>query len=197
MIRKLSMHGVFLTLAVLSGCGLEAPEGSDSAENAGQELRRRPKPPRPPTVVDAGTAVRDAGTTVPPPTGAGTVACYTQGAPGNTCQQPDHCCFDRYTAKHNGYCDSTPTSCYGDMTCDGPEDCPSGGSCCAVGIKDPTGTFVVAVGYRIACQAGPCEKAPMVHELCHQGATASGTCSDPAAQCGSFADFPSVLSVCK
>lgn len=191
--RKLSMRSALLALAVLSACGLETPEASGPSENAEQELRRRPKPP--PTVVDAGTQIRDAGT--PPPAATGTVSCYTQGAPSTTCQQPDHCCFDNYSAKHNGYCAPSPRSCYGDVSCDGPEDCPNGGSCCAVGIKDPTGTFVVPIGYRISCQAGPCEAAPTVREMCHPGTSPAGTCSNPSAQCVAFSDFPAGLTVCK
>ena len=87
------------------------------------------------------------------------------------------------------------------MTCDGPEDCPTGGSCCAIGIKDPTGEFVVPIGYKIACQADACPVAPTNRELCHPGPTARGTCSNPLAKCVSakpnYSSFPAVLYICQ
>jgi hypothetical protein len=124
------------------------------------------------------------------------VACYTSGNPTATCGAPDHCCFDDYSSSHNGYC-TTDTCFYGTISCDGPEDCNTGEVCCARALSDPdNGTY----GYNVSCQAGPCTTTPLVHEICHAGATTAGTCSDPSATCapalGNDNDLPRALAIC-
>src|SRR5213078_868731 len=67
---------------------------------------------RPPDAMAA-----DAGTTTG---GAGIVSCYTEGAPGNTCTLPIHCCFTNYSSQHDGFCMNTACT-YGTIDCDGPD----------------------------------------------------------------------------
>ena len=134
----------------------------------------------------------DAATTSPPPP-AGTVSCYTEGAPANTCALPEHCCFSNYSAQHDGAC-RTSACAYGTISCDGPEDCGTGEHCCAHAIIDPNDGLR---GYNVACQASACGAAPVDRELCHpDGATCSngGTC---VTALGTANDLPRSLYVCR
>ncbi len=136
---------------------------------------------------DAAVSSVDAATT-----SGGTIACYTEGYPTQSCSAPDHCCFNNYSAQHDGYC-TTDTCAYGTILCDGPEDCASGEHCCAHAITDPLqGT----TGYMIACQATACGTPPLNQELCHDSSTCSngGSC----VSCGiADYDLPKVLSICQ
>jgi hypothetical protein len=137
------------------------------------------------------TPSADAATTSPPP--AGTVSCYTEGAPTATCTLPEHCCFTNYSAQHDGSCE-TSTCTYGTISCDGPEDCGQGEHCCAHAIIDPNEGLE---GYTVACQASACGAPPVNDELCHIGGPAcsnGGTC---VTAFGSANDLPRTLDVCR
>jgi hypothetical protein len=141
---------------------------------------------------DAGTSEVDAplGVDAGGVTG-GTVTCYTEGAPANTCSLPVHCCFTNYSAQHDGSC-TTAACSYGTITCDGPEDCASGELCCAHAITSST---LGTVGYRLACQAGSCGTLRTDHEMCHPG----GACSHGAcvSAYGIANDLPRTLDICQ
>jgi len=185
-------------------------EGSDDSVDA-----RHPPPPK-----DAGTVHPDAGVDAPAPppadasgssgsdagsdagsgggnTGlAGIVACYASGSPNATCTLPTHCCFTNYSAQHDGSC-TMDVCAFGTISCDGPEDCPSGQRCCAHAIEDPDfGTL----GYTLACQASACGPAPLNQELCHPTALLAGTCST-GTRCvtayGNDNDLPRALYICQ
>jgi hypothetical protein len=134
---------------------------------------------------DAGQTGGDAGQTT-----GGTVACYTEAAPTNTCSLPSHCCFTSYSAQHDGYCANAACS-YGTISCDGPEDCSGGDVCCAHAIRSSTaGT----VGYTVSCQAS-CGDAPLDREICHpESGCTSGTCVNAY---GVDNDLPRALYVCE
>jgi hypothetical protein len=156
------------------------------------------KPPSDAGSAPDSSAAKDAAPPIPPPptTSGGTVACYTEGAPANTCALPaDHCCFGNYSSAHDGYCAGTRCP-WGTISCDGPEDCASGQVCCANRLIDPSDD--TTMGYAIACQAGPCAQG--TPELCHAGPTTAGTCQSSQAKCvsafGVDNDLPSVLDVC-
>src|SRR4051794_7943655 len=68
---------------------------------------------------DAGVASVDA---TPTPGQGGSVTCYLEANPAQTCTAPAHCCFSNYSAAHDGTC-TTATCAYGTIACDGPEDC--------------------------------------------------------------------------
>jgi hypothetical protein len=139
---------------------------------------------------DAGPAEVDA--SAAPLASAGSVSCYTEGAPGNTCALPEHCCFSNYTAQHDGSCEATSCA-YGTIDCDGPEDCGQGESCCAHAIIDPNDGLR---GYALACQASACGAPPLERELCHpDGAPCrnGGTCGTAY---GTANDLPRTLYVC-
>jgi hypothetical protein len=119
---------------------------------------------------DAGTTTTtepDAPTSTPSDP-AGTVSCYTEGAPSTTCTLPTHCCFGNYSAQHNGYC-TTSTCTWGTIDCDGPEDCAAGQYCCANALDGG--------GWMLACQSSRCGAPPQHEELCHDSAScSSGSC---------------------
>jgi hypothetical protein len=117
---------------------------------------------------------------------AGTVSCYSEGAPQTTCTLPTHCCFSNYSAQHNGYC-TTSQCAWGTIDCDGPEDCASGQYCC--GHKSEYG------GWTLACSATACGAPELNEELCHTSETCGGrTC---VGAYGVAYDFPRTLSVCR
>jgi hypothetical protein len=117
---------------------------------------------------------------------AGTVTCYTEGAPSNTCTLPVHCCFGNYTAQHNGYC--TTASCgWGQIDCDGPEDCGAGQYCCAT--KDD-------LGWTLACQSSTCGAPPLREELCHDSSTCGGRTCVNTIDAANY-DLPRTLYVCR
>jgi hypothetical protein len=167
--QKLQLCAAALALAACA---------SDS-DDLGNEARRRFK--------DAGvtSTAPDAATSTPSGS-AGSVSCYTEGAPSNTCTLPTHCCFTNYSAQHNGYC--TTSSCsWGTIDCDGPEDCAAGQYCCANAIDGG--------GWKLACQSSRCGAPPLHEELCHDSAScSSGSCVS------SFSvnyDLPRTLYVCR
>jgi hypothetical protein len=131
----------------------------------------------------------DAGVDAAQTTGGGTVTCYTEGAPANTCALPEHCCFTNYSAQHDGSCSSA--SCvYGTISCDGPEDCPTGELCCAHAI---TSSIAGTVGYTVSCQAS-CGAPPLDREICHPDTGCStGRCVNTY---GVDNDLPRTLYVC-
>jgi len=119
----------------------------------------------------------------PPPSGAGTFTCYSEGAPARTCASPDHCCFSNYSAQHNGYC-TTDACTWGAESCDGAEDCASGQSC--YGVQSEFGWVLEC----LSSSAGTNE------ELCHPGDTCKngGTCVNAY---GVNNDFPRTLYICR
>jgi hypothetical protein len=134
------------------------------------------KPPRPSSEPDAAPPP-----SYPDPSIPGVVACFTEGAPAQTCAPGSGCLFNNYNAFHDGYCTSTaPTAYYGWETCDGPEDCAAGSSCCVVGGRDTSD----ALYWTIACSATPCATGSGNYEMCHPG----GSCSDPTRSCVSAKD---------
>lgn len=136
--------------------------------------------------------VADAATTPPPPV-TGSVSCYTEGAPDQTCALPDHCCFSNYSAQHDGSC-STSTCAYGTISCDGPEDCGQGEHCCAHAIIDPTEGLQ---GYSVACQANACDAPPIGSELCHPDGSPCSTGGTCVTAYGNDNDLPRTLYVCR
>lgn len=171
------------TVATLSLCAVAAcasdpggPEGTDGTD------KRRPR-------VDA--AVQADAAAPGEPTAAGTVTCYAQYDPSATCSAPDHCCFSNYSAHHNGEC-TTATCAWGTITCDGPEDCAAGETCCSTAIVGADGIE----GYRLACQATACAAAPHGYELCHTAATcAAGQACVSAYDVAP--ELPRTLDVCR
>lgn len=128
--------------------------------------------------------------------GAGIVSCYTVGDPGATCTLPVHCCFSNYSSSHDGSC-MTSSCSWGTITCDGPEDCPSGQRCCSHVLVDPENGIT---GYSLACQASACGPAPANQELCHPTSSAAGTCSTGTAcvtALGNDNDLPPSLYICQ
>lgn len=121
---------------------------------------------------------------------AGIISCYSEGAPSNTCTLPVHCCFDNYSAQHNGYC-TTSTCSWGTITCDGPEDCADGLRCCATAARDAD---LGTTGYDVSCKPA-CDGPPLDHELCHPTADTcvSGSC---VTAYGNANDLPRTLYVC-
>jgi hypothetical protein len=142
-------------------------------------------------VHDAATPV-DAGSD---PGVRGSVSCYSEIAPDNSCALPTHCCFTNYSAQHSGSCETASCS-WGTIDCDGPEDCASGQHCCAHAIIDPDYGIT---GYKLACQSTACGAAPVNQELCHPMSSLAGTCASGSA-CVSAADYdydlPRTLYIC-
>jgi hypothetical protein len=175
------------TLGALAACASDT--GDDAADRRKRDAGTE--------VVDAGsTSTSDAATTSPDAstsTSGGTITCYTEGAPSNTCTLPVHCCFANYSSQHNGYC--TTNSCaWGTLECDGPEDCASGQHCCSSQLFDSYGE---PLGYRVACQADACGSQPTHEELCHPDAatcTNGGTC---VTAYGNNYDLPRTLYICR
>ena len=181
----LTMRKTVFTIATL--CGLAACAADTSDEDAAD--RRKPRPPT--TQVDAGTTPQpdasSGGTS-----GDGTVSCYTEGAPSNTCSLPVHCCFTNYSAQHNGYC--TSDSCaWGTLDCDGPEDCATGEHCCSQQLQDADGI----AGYRVACQASACGAPPTGEELCHPNSASCGSGETCVTAYGNNNDLPRSLYICR
>ena len=133
-----------------------------------------------------GTQLPDAAVPPPPPSDpAGTISCYTEGAPSTTCSLPVQCCFGNYSAQHNGYC-TTSACTWGTIACDGPEDCASGQHCC--GTKNE-------YGWTLACTSNACGGSDINEELCHASSTCSrGSCVNAF---GVNYDLPRTLSVCR
>src|SRR5688500_1967704 len=145
------------TLFIFAAFGCSQAITDEAAEDA---ERRKPR-------VDAATTTDEP----PPPPGdpaaAGIVSCYSSGAPANTCATPAYCCFNNYSASHDGYCTTTETCSFGTILCDGPEDCASGQQCCATAMRDP---YFGTTGYQLACRSGSCGGPPFDRELCHPNA---------------------------
>jgi hypothetical protein len=172
--RKLQLCAAALALAAC------ASDSDDTGNGTSNEARKRP---RPPATVDAAVTA-DAATTSTDP--AGTVTCYTEGAPATTCTLPVHCCFGNYSAQHDGYC-TTDSCAWGTIACDGPEDCASGQHCCA--------TALASGGWMLACQSAACASPPSGEELCHDTSTcSSGSCV--SAYDVNY-DLPRTLDVCR
>ncbi len=172
MVRRLAVT-LLLPLCAFAAC---APD--DGPQQSADEARHRYR--------DAGVATVDA-----PTSSGGTLSCYTEGNPTQTCSAPDHCCFNNYSAQHDGYC-TTAVCAWGTITCDGPEDCASGEYCCAHALTDPDwGT----IGYSIACQATACGAPPLNQELCN----VSSTCGTRTCVSAAIADYdlPRTLSICQ
>ena len=130
----------------------------------------------------------------PPPTDlakTSVVSCDVQAAPSNTCTSPSYCCFNNYSADHNGYC-TTTDSCFGNIRCDGPEDCSSGQRCCATGQYDPD--FGVT-HYEVACRAS-CDGPPIDYELCHPTSVTTCATGSCVTAYGTATDLPRSLYVC-
>jgi hypothetical protein len=179
-----TLRKTVFTIATLGG--LAACATDTSSDDAADRRKQRDAGTQ--QIVDAGGAqTPDASST----SSGGSVSCYTEGAPSNTCSLPVHCCFSNYSAQHNGYC--TSDSCaWGTLDCDGPEDCASGQHCCSQQLYDADGI----AGYRVACQASACGAPPTADELCHSSATCAngGTC---VTAYGNNNDLPRSLYICR
>jgi hypothetical protein len=168
---------VIASLLLLCGLATCAEQGSPT-----DEARHRFK--------DAGVTAVDASPTPPPQTG--TVSCYNEGSPGNTCTLPAHCCFSNYSAQHDGAC-MTSSCSYGSIDCDGPEDCASGDRCCSHAIIDPNDGLL---GYALACQASACGSAPVDYELCHPDGPPCSNGGSCVPAHGNDNDLPRTLYIC-
>jgi hypothetical protein len=162
---------------LLCAAALAVAACASDSDAPDSEARKHPPPP----TVDAAAAADAA-----PVDLAGSVSCYTEGAPATTCTLPVHCCFTNYSAQHNGTC-TTQSCAWGTIDCDGPEDCASGEHCCATSL--PYG------GWRLACQSAACGTPPTSEELCHDTSTCThGSC---VSAYGVVYDLPHTLSVCR
>jgi hypothetical protein len=156
------------------------------------ERKQKPPPPPPP---DAKPKPADA-CPAPDPGVPGVVSCYAGYDPGGACALPTHCCFGNYSAQHDGEC-SASQCVWGTISCDGPEDCPSGQRCCAHALVDPEWGIT---GYKLACQASACGLTPANEELCHTTSSPAGTCASGTAcvaASGVDWDLPPTLHVCR
>ena len=170
---------IWLGLCAIASCA------GDSATADTEARRHHPSvDASPPPAVDA------APTSAP---ASGSVSCYTEGAPANTCALPEHCCFSNYSAQHDGAC-STSQCAYGTISCDGPEDCGQGEHCCAHAIIDPDDGLR---GYAVACQANACDAPPVGNELCHPDGAACSTGGACVTALGNANDLPRSLYVCR
>ena len=170
----------FATASILLGlCAVATCADPSSSEVEARHHRPDASVPR---IVDAA-----------PPSVAGSVSCYTEGAPAETCALPEHCCFSNYSAQHDGSCASTACS-YGTISCDGPEDCGQGEHCCAHANIDPNEGLT---GYTVACQATACDAPPIGSELCHPGGPACSTGGSCVTAYGNDNDLPRSLYVCR
>ena len=106
------------------------------------------------------------------------------------CTGLTHCCFNNYSAAHDGYC-STDTCEFGRIECDGPEDCAASNLCCAQRISDPNG---IALAYVVACRAGSaCPTGTW--QLCHANSECgAGRSCQPTGPINS--ELPHVIDVC-
>jgi hypothetical protein len=208
-----SAHILFalsLFAASLGACGTSAEDDGTATDDITiAQLRHRP--PRPVTTTGSTVLAATTGssTTASSTTGSSTtsgtggaggssgsssarsVACYSQGAPSTMCTGADHCCFNNYSAAHDGYC-ATDACPFGRIECDGPEDCASGNVCCAERISDPSG---IALAYVVACRAGSaCPSGTW--QLCHDSApaTCGGRSCQPTGPINS--ELPRVIEVC-
>jgi len=183
MSHRTLVSGSLLTL--LASCA-PSTEGDDAAD------RRRPRRP------DAGVApAPDAATLdapTPSPAEAGVISCYRETLPTGTCTLPEVCCFTNYSAQHNGYCTDSASACtWGSISCDGPEDCGSGQSCCAQGSWDSEWGMQ---GWTLACSAAACGAPPLGWELCHPGGAACAGGKSCVSAYGVVNDLPRTLYVC-
>jgi hypothetical protein len=149
-------------LVVAAGCGNVGDEGGSPL--AGKRPNMTPDASPPPTYPDL---------SIP-----GVIACFTEGAPNQTCEPGVECNFNNYNSFHDGSCTNAYSQTYGAEFCDGPEDCAAGSHCCVVGSWN--GDMPL---WTIACQTAPCVGGAGNYEMCHTGATAAGTCSDTARTC--------------
>ncbi|HUS28193.1 MAG TPA: hypothetical protein VMZ53_06780 [Kofleriaceae bacterium] len=182
------MRNTVLTIATL--CGLAAC-ATDTVDEEAADRKRRDAGVQ--HVVDSGpTSSPDAAPTGGGSTGGGTVSCYTEGFPTNTCSLPTHCCFSNYSSQHNGAC--TSNSCaWGTIDCDGPEDCAAGQHCCSTQLQNSDGI----AGYRLTCQASACGAAPAAEELCHPGGASCSNGGSCVTAYGRNNDLPRSLYICR
>ncbi len=181
------------TVGGLAACALDT--GDDDAAD-----RKKYRDAGTPVVVDGGGAqTPDASTGGGGGGGGGgsssggTVSCYTEGAPNNTCTLPTHCCFFNYSSQHNGSCQSSSCS-WGTIDCDGPEDCASGQRCCSTQLRDSNNGIV---GYRMACQSNACGSQPLHEELCHPNSASCGSGGSCVTAVGRNNDLPRTLYICR
>lgn len=163
--------------AIVSVCALAA---CSQGEDGTTIERRHPR-------TDAAVVQADA------PSATGTVTCYTEGDPAQSCGLPVHCCFSSYSSQHDGYC-TTSTCAYGTIDCDGPEDCASGEHCCSHALFSTDGSLS---GYAIGCQASACGAAPRNYELCHSGGSACSNGGSCVTAYGNDNDLPRTLAICQ
>ena len=147
------------------------------------------------TTLDRKTHRADASVTpadAAPTSSGGSVSCYTEGDPSQSCTLPVHCCFSNYSSQHDGFCTSNVCA-YGTIDCDGPEDCAAGEHCCSHAQFAADGSLT---GYAIGCQAGACGAAPINYELCHVGGAACSTGGTCVTAYGNDNDLPRTLAIC-
>lgn len=180
--------------AALALAACTAPVETTMLDASGEldTVERKQKPPPPPP--DAKPKPADACTG--DPSSPGVVSCYAGYDPSGSCALPTHCCFGNYSAQHDGECSATQCV-WGTISCDGPEDCPSGQRCCAHALVDPEWGIT---GYKLACQASACGGTPANEELCHTTSSPAGTCASGTscvAASGVDWDLPPTLHVCR
>lgn len=158
------VYGALIIIAA-TALGCNAP-GDDLGEVGIEGKKPRPTPDAapPPSYPDLATP--------------GVVACFTEGAPAQTCSPGVACNFNNYNSFHDGFCSNAYAQTYGLETCDGAEDCPAGSHCCVVGSWNGDTPL-----WTIACQTEACPGGPGNYEMCHPSTTAAGTCSDAARTC--------------
>lgn len=164
------------TLQLCAAALVLAACADDSTVSTSDEARRHR---------DGGTDTTTVDATTPPTGTGGSISCYTEGAPANTCTLPVHCCFSNYSSQHDGYCTTSACS-QSTIECDGPEDCAAGENCC--------GHFG-DLGWTLACQSGSCGAPPANEELCHDTTTCdAGSCISVY---GVNNDLPRTLEICR
>lgn len=154
---------VFVALGAIGACMVEGHE-------AGVADRKRPQPDAP-----SGEA-------------SGVYDCHAKSSPDQTCSAPSACCFDDSPA-HYGACSAAGAACasYGTLTCDGPEDCPTGEKCCATVTGD---------GVYVGCEAACLSPFDGGDELCHE----PSICSDGrwcVTADGTQPALPPTVSICR
>lgn len=147
---------LLLSLALLVACGDNLPP--PSPDGGWTELATKlPKGSSPASVAPI------------PHTGPGVVTCWRSSSPGATCNLTgtNHC---NYAPSYGmvGSCSTTYSPGNSSTTCDGPEDCASGASCCATYRSETFGQR-----YDARCQASACAPAPNV-TLCNPSLAATG-----------------------
>ena len=153
------MKHVVLLAVLLAGC-VSTDDPSTLVEARRHPDASVPDSPPPPPNCD--------------PNRAGCVACFTSGAPLQSCQLPSPvCCFSNYDSNENGVCQTDADFCaFGKESCDGAEDCPLGWKCFANEYRNVDD----AIAWDISCHSTPPTGGLATYTMCHPG-------NQPTVQC--------------